>query len=59
MTWELALSDDGLTYRYLFYPVGGRRVDSPHMIEQNGHLPFSFSRAKQDRRSAEAVAGGA
>lgn len=43
----LAISHDGLVYRHLFNLVGGRHVDYPHMIEQNGNLLISFSSAKQ------------
>lgn len=43
----LAISRDGLVYTHLFYLVGGRHIDYPHMIEQEGHLFISFSGAKQ------------
>lgn len=43
----LALSPDGLVYTHLFYVVGGRHVDYPHMIEHDGDLLISFSGAKQ------------
>ncbi len=43
----LAISEDGLTYRHLYYLVGGRHVDYPHMIEHDGSLLISFSSAKQ------------
>jgi len=43
----LAISEDGVTYRHLFYLVGGRHVDYPHIIEHEGHLLISFSSAKQ------------
>lgn len=43
----LAISSDGLVYNHLFYLVGGRHVDYPNMIEQNGHLFIAFSGAKQ------------
>jgi hypothetical protein len=43
----LALSADGLVYTQLFYLVGGRHIDYPHMIEHNGHLLIAFSGAKQ------------
>lgn len=42
----LALSDDGLVFNRLFYVVGGRHVDYPHMIEQGGHLYIAHSGAK-------------
>ena len=31
----------------MFYLVGGRHVDYPHIIEHDGHLLISFSGAKQ------------
>ena len=43
----LAISHDGLVFTHLFYLVGGRHVDYPHIIEQNGHLLIAFSDAKQ------------
>jgi len=43
----LAISQDGLVYTHLFYLVGGRHVDYPHMIEHDGHLLISFAGAKQ------------
>ena len=43
----LAISPDGLVYTHLFDLVGGRHVDYPHMIEQDGHLLIAFSGAKQ------------
>ena len=43
----LAISDDGLVFTDLFYLVGGRHVDYPHMIEHNDQLLIAFSGAKQ------------
>ena len=43
----LSISPDGLVYTHTFYLVGGRHVDYPHLIEQDGHLLISFSGAKQ------------
>ncbi len=43
----LAISHDGLVYTRLFYLVGGRHVDYPHMIEHDGQLLIAFSGAKQ------------
>ena len=43
----LAISPDGLVFTHLFYLVGGRHVDYPHIIEQDGHLLIAFSGAKQ------------
>ena len=43
----LALSNDGLVFDKLFYLVGGRHVDYPHMIEHNGFLYIAHSGAKR------------
>ncbi len=43
----LAISRDGLVFTHLFYLVGGRHVDYPHIIEQDNHLLIAFSGAKQ------------
>ena len=43
----LAISRNGLVYTQLFYLVGGRHVDYPHIIEHDGHLLIAFSGAKQ------------
>ena len=43
----LAISRDGLVYTHLFYLVGGRHVDYPHIIEYDGRLLIAFSGAKQ------------
>ncbi|WP_414661472.1 exo-alpha-sialidase [Horticoccus sp. 23ND18S-11] len=42
----LALSRDGMTFDRLFYVVGGRHVDYPHMIEHGGYLYIAHSGAK-------------
>ena len=42
----LALSDDGLVYRELYYLVGGRHVDYPHVIEHDGSLFIAFAGGK-------------
>lgn len=42
-----AMWSDGLVFNDLFYLVGGRHVDYPHMIEHDGFLLISFSGAKQ------------
>ncbi|MSU65935.1 MAG: hypothetical protein EXS38_07510 [Opitutus sp.] len=42
----LALSDDGIVFNKLFYVVGGRHVDYPHMIEHGGYLYIAHSGAK-------------
>jgi len=43
----LSISHDGLVYTHMFYLVGGRHIDYPHMIEHDDHLYISFSGAKQ------------
>ena len=43
----LAISPDGIVYTHLFYLLGGRPVDYPHIIEHDGHLLIAFSGAKQ------------
>ena len=43
----LAISRDGLVFTHLFYLVGGRHVDYPHIIEHKEHLLIAFSGAKQ------------
>jgi len=42
----LALSDDGLVFNRLFYLVGGRHVDYPHVMEHDGFLYIAHSGAK-------------
>ncbi|MFM9168342.1 MAG: exo-alpha-sialidase, partial [Verrucomicrobiota bacterium] len=39
----LALSGDGLVFDRLFYLVGGRHVDYPHIIEQGDSLYIAFN----------------
>lgn len=43
----LALSSDGMIFDRLFYVVGGRHVDYPHMIEHGGFLFIAHSGGKQ------------
>lgn len=43
----LALSDDGLVFNKLFYLVGGRHVDYPHMIQHEGNLYIAHSGGKR------------
>jgi hypothetical protein len=43
----LAISQDGLVFTKLFWLIGGRHVDYPHIIEHDGHLLIAFSGAKQ------------
>ena len=49
----LAVSPDGLVYRHLFRLVGGRHIDYPHVIEQDGNLMIAFSGAKQTMEVAQ------
>ncbi len=42
----LALSDDGLVFDKLYYLVGGRHVDYPHLIEHDGVLYIAFNTLK-------------
>ena len=43
----LAISQDGVVFTKLFWLIGGRHVDYPHIVEHNGHLLVAFSGAKQ------------
>jgi hypothetical protein len=43
----LAISDDGITFSKLFYLVGGRWVDYPHVIEHEDNLFIAFAGGKQ------------
>ena len=43
----LAVSRDGVVFTHLFYLVGGRHIDYPHIIEHDGQLLIAFSGAKQ------------
>ncbi len=43
----IAISDDGLVFTKMFYLVGGRHVDYPHVMEHNGNLYVAFASAKQ------------
>lgn len=43
----LAISQDGLVFTKLFWLVGERHIDYPHIIEHDGHLLIAFSGAKQ------------
>jgi hypothetical protein len=43
----LAISDDGLVFNKLFYLVGGRPVDYPHVIEHDGSLYIAHSGGKR------------
>ena len=43
----LALSADGIVFDKLFYLVGGRPVDYPHVLEHKGYLLIAHSGAKR------------
>ncbi len=43
----LSLSDDGVVFDRMGYLVGGRWVDYPHVIEEDGHLFVAFAGGKQ------------
>jgi hypothetical protein len=43
----IAISDDGLVFNKMAYLVGGRHVDYPHVIENDGYLYVAFAGAKQ------------
>lgn len=47
MPLTLAVSREGLVFDRLFYLVGGRQVDYPHVLEHDGHLFAAFSGRKQ------------
>lgn len=43
----LSISDDGIVFNKMGYLIGGRWVDYPHIIEQDGYLLVAFSGKKQ------------
>jgi hypothetical protein len=43
----LAVSDDGLVFNKLFYLVGGRHVDYPHVMEHDGSLYIAHTGGKR------------
>lgn len=43
----LSISSDGIVFDKMGYLFGGRRIDYPHVIEQDGHLFVAFSGNKQ------------
>ncbi len=43
----LSISHDGILYTRMFYLMGGRHIDYPHMIEHDENLLIAFSGAKQ------------
>lgn len=45
--FALSVSRDGLVFTDMFYLIGGRHVDYPHIIEDDGRLLIAFAGAKQ------------
>ncbi len=43
----LSISDDGIIFNKMYYLVGGRHVDYPHVMEHDGHLFVAFATGKQ------------
>jgi len=43
----LSISKDGMVFDTMIYLVGGRWIDYPHVIEQDGHLFIAFAGGKQ------------
>jgi hypothetical protein len=43
----ISISDDGIVFNKMYYLVGGRHVDYPHVIEHEGHLLVAFAGGKQ------------
>ena len=43
----LSISDDGVVFNKMFYLVGGRHIDYPHVIEHDGHLLIAFAGKKE------------
>lgn len=43
----LAISQDGLVFNKLYWLIGDRHIDYPHIIEHDNHLLIAFSGAKQ------------
>ncbi|ODS83524.1 MAG: hypothetical protein ABS46_06230 [Cytophagaceae bacterium SCN 52-12] len=43
----LSVSDDGIVFNKMYYLVGGRHVDYPHVMEHDGHLFVAFATGKQ------------
>lgn len=43
----LSISEDGMVFTKMFYLVGGRQVDYPHIIEHDGRLLIAFAGGKQ------------
>ena len=43
----ISISNDGLVFDKMYYLVGGRHVDYPHVIEHDGNLLIAFAGGKQ------------
>ena len=43
----ISVSDDGIVFNRMYYLVGGRHVDYPHVIEHEDYLYIAFAGAKQ------------
>lgn len=43
----LAISNDGIVFNKMIYLAGGRHIDYPHIIENDGYLFIAFASAKQ------------
>ena len=43
----LSVSHDGIVFHSMYYLVGGRWVDYPHVMEHDGHLYIAFAGGKQ------------
>lgn len=43
----LSISDDGIIFNKMYYLVGGRHVDYPHVMEHDGHIFVAFASGKQ------------
>ncbi len=43
----ISVSDDGLVFNKMYYLIGGRHVDYPHVMEHGDYLYIAFAGAKQ------------
>ncbi|MFC5411776.1 exo-alpha-sialidase [Larkinella bovis] len=43
----ISISDDGIVFTKMFYLIGGRHVDYPHVIEHDGNLLIAFAGHKE------------
>jgi hypothetical protein len=48
----ISISNDGMVFDKMFYLVGGRHIDYPHVIEHKGYLLVAFAGGK---RSVEVI----